>query len=630
MRRLLVSLLSVLLVMAYAPTALAGEAALDPDFGSGGLVQSDLAEEATSMVVQPDGKIITFGSEWFYGWGPSFVLLRFTATGSLDPSFGDGGRVVTHIGYTSQPWRLLLQPDGRIVAVGTSSYPGGVLMARYLPDGSLDPSFGIGGTVSDTGVETSGGSPADAALLPDGRVVVLTSLFPSWTYVLRRYLVDGTVDVTFGTNGLVVGTPGWSGQLAIDGVGRIVVARTTPPGVGSSVTRYLGGGALDLSFGDDGTVTFDPQTLYAVGSLTTDSDDRIVIGGSDPSTPVLLRLVASGELDGSFGVDGVVHLSGLAPRDLAIHGRWLVAMGYVWPYSYGAARFASNGAIDTGFGNGGIVSAAFGPNNEYPYTEAYPQAGAVDSLGRIIVAGSTAVRGYHDVAIARFVVSNALPTGTHEGIEGVTHSACLAAGWAADPDNLYAPVTVRITSDGEPVTEVVADTFRQDLVDAGFGDGYHAFAVDIGPLISSDVPHLIRAQAQDLDTGQWSDIDWTPLTITCTEIFGTHEGSQGVATRAECRATGWAADLDTQTGPRVQVRIKVDGRVVAETTANRFRQDVLDAGFGDGYSGFNVNLYGKVEPNRAHDVTVEARDTTAKKIWVPLDWTPLQLTCNSH
>lgn len=222
---------------------------------------------------------------------------------------------------------------------------------------------------------------------------------------------------------------------------------------------------------------------------------------------------------------------------------------------------------------------------------------------------------------------NTLPTGTHEAVQGATNSDCVAAGWAADPDN-WAHVLVRISSDGEPIAWVVADEFRQDLLDAEIGDGTHGFRVNIGPLISSDVPHVIRVEAQDANSLQWADIDWTPLTITCTQIFGTHEGFQGVASKAECQATGWAADLDTPTGPRVQVRAKVDGRVVAEATASEFREDVLAAGFGDGYSGFTINLFGKVTPNRAHEVTVEARDTTAKRIWVPLDWTPLQLTCS--
>ena len=74
--------------------------------------------------------------------------------------------------------------------------------------------------------------------------------------------------------------------------------------------------------------------------------------------------------------------------------------------------------------------------------------------------------------------------------------------------------------------------------------------------------------------------------------------------------------LLTQIPPtrRVQVRIKVDGRVAAETTANEFREDVRDAGYGDGFSGWSVNLFGRTTPFAEHVVSAEARDTTAKGI----------------
>jgi hypothetical protein len=72
----------------------------------------------------------------------------------------------------------------------------------------------------------------------------------------------------------------------------------------------------------------------------------------------------------------------------------------------------------------------------------------------------------------------------------------------------------------------------------------------------------------------------------------------------------------------------VDGKVVAETTADQFRQDVIDAGYPtDGYVGWSVGLYGKLAPGVAHEVTAEVRDTSLKKVWVPVFDAPRQLTC---
>jgi VCBS repeat protein len=225
--------------------------------------------------------------------------------------------------------------------------------------------------------------------------------------------------------------------------------------------------------------------------------------------------------------------------------------------------------------------------------------------------------------------ANTAPIGNHEGQEGDRLLGdCVAAGWAEDPDTPAPNVTVRVLVDGVQVTTAVADEFRQDLLDAGIGgDGTAGFTVDLSGLVTSDVEHEIRVQAKDIQTRQWSDIGNTPRHMTCTQLLGFHDGNAGVVRgRAACIATGWAFDADTPTGPRVQVRVKVDGREVAETTANHFRPDVRDAGFGDGYSGWAVGLSRLMTPNRPHVITAEARDTGAD-VWGPLLNTDLSLTC---
>jgi len=226
---------------------------------------------------------------------------------------------------------------------------------------------------------------------------------------------------------------------------------------------------------------------------------------------------------------------------------------------------------------------------------------------------------------------NSVPIGTHDGAidQIAAHGTCYANGWAADPDDLETDLTVRILADGEIVAAVVAGDFRQDLLDAGIGDGTASFWVDLGPLISADVPHEIRVQARDLQTGTWSDVDSTPRSITCTHLFGSHDTPASAFERKDCVVEGWAFDADTPSGPRAQVRIKVDGRIVAETTANLFREDVRDAGFGDGFSGWRVNLWGHLAPGKTAVVTAETRDTTAKRIWVPLQDTGKTMTCNA-
>lgn len=223
------------------------------------------------------------------------------------------------------------------------------------------------------------------------------------------------------------------------------------------------------------------------------------------------------------------------------------------------------------------------------------------------------------------------PEGFHDGTDGLARRGeCTAEGWAVDPDSPSTRVTVRVSVDGAPVATALADEFRQDLLDAGVSpDGFSSFRVFLGPLgIGFDITHTILVEAQDNETGQWVALGATPRTLTCTNVAGQHDGNEGVVGRADCIATGWAADLDTPTGPRARVRVIVDGRVVAETTADQFRQDVIDAGYPtDGYVGWSVDLFGRVTPRVDHEVTAEVRDTTLKRVWVPVFNAPLHITC---
>jgi len=229
-------------------------------------------------------------------------------------------------------------------------------------------------------------------------------------------------------------------------------------------------------------------------------------------------------------------------------------------------------------------------------------------------------------------VDNQPPIGSHDNVGGAFpgRGECVAAGWAVDPDDPLSRVSVRISVDGDLLTTAVADQFRQDLVDAGVpGDGFSSFYVFMGPLgITFDASHSILIEAQDLQTGDWTQLDGTPNTITCTNVAASYDGNEGTVGRRDCIATGWAADFDTPNGPRVQVRIKVDGKVVAETTADGFRQDVIDAGYPtDGFVGWSVDLFGRVTPRVPHLITAEVRDTGLKKLWLAVPGGPKQLNC---
>jgi uncharacterized delta-60 repeat protein len=120
-------------------------------------------------VLQPDGKIVVAGSSKS-GSQALFAVVRYKKDGSLDPSFGSGGIAKTAIGSLDGAAAVMLQQDGKIVAVGDGS--SGFALARYNANGTLDPSFGSGGKVKAGFGRGSGASPNAAALQRDGRIVV--------------------------------------------------------------------------------------------------------------------------------------------------------------------------------------------------------------------------------------------------------------------------------------------------------------------------------------------------------------------------------------------------------------------------------------------------------------------------
>jgi uncharacterized delta-60 repeat protein len=185
---------------AAAGSAQAAKAgALDTSFGVGGKVTTDFSgigetDRANALVVQPDGKLVAAGTAAVQ---PSFdfALARYNPDGTLDTSFGVGGKVTTDFagtGDTDEISALVLQLDGKLVAAGTAvvqpSFDFG--LARYNPDGTLDTSFGIGGKVT---TDFSGIGETDEAnalvVQPDGKLVAAGTAVvqPSFDFALARY-----------------------------------------------------------------------------------------------------------------------------------------------------------------------------------------------------------------------------------------------------------------------------------------------------------------------------------------------------------------------------------------------------------------------------------------------------------
>ncbi len=294
---------------------------LDPTFGVGGKVTTDfggLNDGARALVQQPDGKLVAAGQAEAGDF--DFALARYLPDGSLDPTFGTGGMVTTDFGTFPFAAALVQQADGKLVAGGPTDAGGccDFALVRYLSDGSLDPTFGVGGKVTTD----FGGFEAAAALVqqPDGKLVAAglstAGSAPATDFALARYLPDGSLDPTFGVGGKVTTDfeGGGASALVLQPDGKLVAAgnsRLTGLVSDFALARYLSDGSLDPTFGVGGKVTTDFGGFDRIAALILQSDGKLVAGGNSGSGSglpsfALVRYLPDGSLDPTFGVGGKV------------------------------------------------------------------------------------------------------------------------------------------------------------------------------------------------------------------------------------------------------------------------------------------------------------------------------------
>ena len=287
--------------------------ALDPTFGTNGIVTTGLGgndDKAFDAAMFPDGSFVAVGQADPAGLANTdFGLVRYTADGQLDPAFGTGGKLVSDLsGHDDAARAVAIQPDGKIIAAGVAQPgPGNsdFAIARYNADGTLDTTFGGDGIVT-TDMGTFGDDITDIALQPDGKIVAVG--VTDQDAVLARYLPDGTLDPTFGNGGTAVGGINTNDVrgLAIAPDGTILVAGLRANA--AIVASYAPDGKLNLGFGSFGVAVGDITSgLDSGDDLVVEPDGDIVVVGSASSTTVsdlaLIRFKPDGTLDTSVVAD---------------------------------------------------------------------------------------------------------------------------------------------------------------------------------------------------------------------------------------------------------------------------------------------------------------------------------------
>ena len=248
---------------------------------------------------------------------------RLMPDGSLDTSFGAGGSFIRKAGYARglaiQPW------DQKIVTVGAE--PANV--TRLMPDGGFDTSFGSGGIVNATNSVTG----YAAVFQPDGKIVVTGSLAAKGQKVnmgVARFHANGAIDTGFGMSGKIgidFGTNSRGRDVELSG-DKIVIVGSAGEFASNdmAVARLTSSGQLDSTFSGDGRIThdFSGQTDHAWGVAARLDGRILVVGeGAGPASPsqrhiAILGFTPSGSFDPLFGTDGIV--TTVVPGN-SIHGR---------------------------------------------------------------------------------------------------------------------------------------------------------------------------------------------------------------------------------------------------------------------------------------------------------------------
>jgi uncharacterized delta-60 repeat protein len=345
------------------------DGSLDTSFSGDGKQTLDFApnsyeSKVTSIALQSDGKLVVAGSfrvlvdNYVFS---DFAVARFNSDGTLDRSFSDDGIVITDFGggVFDEAFAVTVQTDGKILVGGRTN--DSLALARYNSDGTPDKSFDFDGRQS-TRMGDNLVLITSIALQSDGKILAagsLSSLYNSPNtriVVVARYNSNGSLDRSFDADGIVTGwgnVQRFATDIAVQPDGGIVVSGGTENanGYGSydtnfAVTRYLSTGALDQTFGSNGTRVANFGAQSVANQLVVQSDGRILLAGKAGDDFALARFNADGTPDSRFAGDGKVTTDlgtgsfGAASLIIQPNGRIVAA---------GSGQMSVNNTVDSDF-----------------------------------------------------------------------------------------------------------------------------------------------------------------------------------------------------------------------------------------------------------------------------------------
>jgi uncharacterized delta-60 repeat protein len=424
---------------------------LNPRFGVGGLVTTSFGanEFATAVATEPDGKIVVAGTDTALDFSFSQIAIaRYNRDGSLDNSFGTGGKVLTLIGPSDFVLGAIVRPDGKIIVDAGEVIPNTFqlenLLVQYNLDGTLDTSFGSGGTVVTPGFLASfTGNPI--TLSPQGKIVVVGSNSNTFSgMAVAEFNLDGSPNQNFGSGGIatfssVQGFPTIFDQfgvfaatpvaVAVDFQGRVLVGGTVnslpvPGSPQAALFRLTPDGKLDNTFGFNGSITNVFGFLgNEITAIAIRPNGQIVVAGqaSNPNTIApedfaVQQFNPDGTPDLRFGFDSIVgttipnvnlYATGLAIQasgDIVVVGGTADVQNF-FNVGFAMTRYTPDGNLDPTFGTNGIVTTFFPQTTDRSGNGTNVTNVSLTPDGNIVVAGTVvdSVTGNDDFGVAEYL-----------------------------------------------------------------------------------------------------------------------------------------------------------------------------------------------------------------------------------
>jgi uncharacterized delta-60 repeat protein len=594
---------------------------LDSSFGNGGKVVSPIgrisADRGFAAALQSDGKIVVAGdsqsNNFDFAFEPNnLIITRINADGSLDTSFGAGGKASKRLRGGSRANSVVIQPDGKIVVggfvileFGTNDFRSVFLLARLNPNGSFDNSFGTNGVVTTQFENGLQGVVNSLALQPDGKIVAagysyFSTALPQ-SIAVNRYNTDGSLDNNFDGDGKLLVNINAVGNRAnavvIQPDGKIVVGGSLREST-TSITDFVlvrlnTDGSFDNGFDGDGKLTTKfGTTSSTIAALSLQPDGKIVAAGNSNAGTArdiaLARYNTDGSPDTSFDTDGVL-TTNIADDfafdvELQADGKIVVAgqtlIGVTPSIDFLSIRYNTDGSLDNSYDGDGKVTTHIDLGQDRA------SAVLIQPDGKIVLAGHNSNIPDTDLALTRYNPNGSLDasfSGDGIAVIELANSADIIIDTALQADGKIVAVGYSFGGLNQDVT--LARYNADGTLDTGFGNqgsvimpfaDFSTYANEV--VIQPDGKIIVTASNYGVTEGKFILIRFNP--------DGSLDNSFGTAGIAMVQV-GLTSDL------LHSVALQPDGKIVAgggSNTSNASGASLLrlnsngtpDASFGSG------------------------------------------------